>query len=945
MALDILHDNWGPYTHTEVENALKALLAQMLQDIEDAGIPAGGVTADMLAQSLQTLIKGKYSKPGTGIPASDLEGNIPSSKLAQAVQTSLAKADNSLQGVKDSSGHLLVPTNGVVTLPESEGGGSDVTVDETMSSTSANAVQNRVIKAYVDTAIAALVNGAPGALDTLKELADALGDDADAIAALTNAIAAKANAADLASVATSGSYNDLADKPTILSQQQVQNLIDDAVDDISGGVSKVKIGSTEYSPNSNGVVDISSGVSAAQPTIDPNTGNWIVNGQVTQYPSQGAQGNSGYTGAANELEVVNNLTDGGATKALSAEQGKVLAQRVTEIEESGVGGGMLVERTEDEYHVKYNFVDNSPALAVSTQSIVMGGNTKTATFKVSGQRLKGNINISVSGSNFSLNKTSLSPTDGVVAETTITLTYSGTATATATITISSTGATSKTISAQYTEQQVPTIDISTDTITFKAGVGGTQTKTLLVKGYNLEGAIALAFTNNVGGRFTLSQSSFSPSGGSVNAQVSITYTPQSGDTGTFSATLRATSTSASNVDVPLSGIVSTMDVSKNSIELTTEANTPVTDTFTIEGANLNGDVTIVVSGTGFSVSPLSITKNDAEASGGASVVVTYSPTSVGTNSGQITIQSSGITKYVTLSGTAEEATAFDDETGRFNKNGIYYGAISDGNGGWTNNCKVYNPAYSASGSTYSGTINIPAQVVAGGRTFNVTHIATGAFNGCKTLNHLSLPEGLTTIETNAILNMTNKSNNTSPAVWSVWELRIPYSVVSIGDNFLYHMDNLGYTGTGYNGDTLAGYLDMACATNPNFATTEITTDWYNYCYNLREIVIPDNVTKVKGSAFSSGCDVLNKVTFGANTTECQYGLGNTHIRTIIIRNTSTTPLSTWVAIADEVLQNAHVYVPNQEVLTAYKESAKWGGFYNEDASLNRLHLISDLSNS
>ena len=37
---------------------------------------------------------------------------------------------------------------------------------------------------------------------------------------------------------------------------------------------------------------------------------------------QGLQGNSGYSGAAGELEIVNNLTDGGATAALSAEQGK-----------------------------------------------------------------------------------------------------------------------------------------------------------------------------------------------------------------------------------------------------------------------------------------------------------------------------------------------------------------------------------------------------------------------------------------------------------------------------------------------------------------------------------------------------------------------------------------------------------------------------------------------
>lgn len=43
---------------------------------------------------------------------------------------------------------------------------------------------------------------------------------------------------------------------------------------------------------------------------------------------QGPQGNSGYTGAAGELEVVNNLEDGGATAALSADAGKLLARNM-----------------------------------------------------------------------------------------------------------------------------------------------------------------------------------------------------------------------------------------------------------------------------------------------------------------------------------------------------------------------------------------------------------------------------------------------------------------------------------------------------------------------------------------------------------------------------------------------------------------------------------------
>ena len=46
-------------------------------------------------------------------------------------------------------------------------------------------------KSYTDTKISQLINGAPEALDTLKELADALGDNEDAIAVITNSLANK----------------------------------------------------------------------------------------------------------------------------------------------------------------------------------------------------------------------------------------------------------------------------------------------------------------------------------------------------------------------------------------------------------------------------------------------------------------------------------------------------------------------------------------------------------------------------------------------------------------------------------------------------------------------------------------------------------------------------------------------------------------------------------
>lgn len=70
-------------------------------------------------------------------------------------------------------------------------------------------------ESYVDSAVAGVVNGAAGALDTLNELAAALGNDANFASTITNSLALKANSADLATVATSGSYNDLTDTPTI----------------------------------------------------------------------------------------------------------------------------------------------------------------------------------------------------------------------------------------------------------------------------------------------------------------------------------------------------------------------------------------------------------------------------------------------------------------------------------------------------------------------------------------------------------------------------------------------------------------------------------------------------------------------------------------------------------------------------------------------------------
>ncbi len=82
-----------------------------------------------------------------------------------------------------------------------------------------SALTNYATQTYVNTTINSVVGAAPAALNTLAELAAALNNDQDYAATITSQLALKANAASLATVATSGSYNDLNNRPSIPAAQ------------------------------------------------------------------------------------------------------------------------------------------------------------------------------------------------------------------------------------------------------------------------------------------------------------------------------------------------------------------------------------------------------------------------------------------------------------------------------------------------------------------------------------------------------------------------------------------------------------------------------------------------------------------------------------------------------------------------------------------------------
>lgn len=88
--------------------------------------------------------------------------------------------------------NLVAAINEVVASIASGGGAA---IDDTGTSTSSvwsSSKTNTSISSAVTAAVSGLVAAAPATLDTLKELADALGDDANFASTMTTALAAKA---------------------------------------------------------------------------------------------------------------------------------------------------------------------------------------------------------------------------------------------------------------------------------------------------------------------------------------------------------------------------------------------------------------------------------------------------------------------------------------------------------------------------------------------------------------------------------------------------------------------------------------------------------------------------------------------------------------------------------------------------------------------------------
>ena len=135
-----------------------------------------------------------------------------------------------------------------------------------------------------------------------------------------------------------------------------------------------------------------------------------------------------------------------------------------------------------------------------------------------------------------------------------------------------------------------------------------------------------------------------------------------------------------------------------------------------------------------------------------------------------------------------------------------------------------------------GPLNIPATVTYNKKTYSVTEIGWSAFEGCRGLTQVTIPNSVTEIGGCAFVGCSGLT-----------QVTIPNSVTGIGD----------YAFKGCSG--------LTQMTIPN-SVTEIGLGAFYGCSGLTQMTIPNSVTSIGGYAFS-GCSGLTQVTIPNSVTE------------------------------------------------------------------------------
>ena len=172
----------------------------------------------------------------------------------------------------------------------------------------------------------------------------------------------------------------------------------------------------------------------------------------------------------------------------------------------------------------------------------------------------------------------------------------------------------------------------------------------------------------------------------------------------------------------------------------------------------------------------------------------------------------------------------------FEVDGVFYGIVPYNE----HECWVV-----AGNTEYTGEVVIPNQVEHDGKTLNVVAIKDNAFQGCESLNTLTIEDGQQAL-----------------SLGTIYEERLPFSdcpleTLHLGRNLSYIIYDSGIS-------PFSQKETLKEVTLSNFVT-EIKSYAFKGCVNLKVVIIPNSVTSIGESAFD-GCTGLSNITIPNSVT-------------------------------------------------------------------------------
>ena len=194
--LEALHDNINGGTGGEINTETITGKTGTITNLTATTVKTGTVTADAMNGPLTGDVTGNLNGNVTGDVTGNLTGNVTGTAdkaVADGNGNNIANTYVTKSGLASS---VTTTTGKVTTLTATDSTLTNVTITGTTSVPTANAGNSSKAIAnteFVAKSISALVNGAPDQLNTLNELAKALGNDSNFAATVTAELAKKLN--------------------------------------------------------------------------------------------------------------------------------------------------------------------------------------------------------------------------------------------------------------------------------------------------------------------------------------------------------------------------------------------------------------------------------------------------------------------------------------------------------------------------------------------------------------------------------------------------------------------------------------------------------------------------------------------------------------------------------------------------------------------------------